>query len=124
MWIKGLQLFFVLFSTSFVCASEITQDNTSEIIALSDDVGSVDYGHSCSINSNSVDQSSDSILGRANNGQNTNEFENDSTYNGEPEQLRLSIDKEPILGAYDRHLSGGEVSAISTARNGYTVFLE
>ena len=92
-------LFFVLFSTSFVCASEITQDNTSEIIALSDDVGSVDYGQSCSINSNSVDQSSDSILGLANNGQNTNEFENDSTYNGEPEQLRLSIDKEPILGA-------------------------
>lgn len=123
-------LFFVLFSTSFVCASEITQDNTSEIIALSDDVGSVDYGQSCSINSNSVDQSSDSILGLANNGQNTNEFENDSTYNGEPEQLRLSIDKEPILGAYDRHLSGGEVSAIRdaildiSANGGGTLYLD
>ncbi|WP_296808798.1 right-handed parallel beta-helix repeat-containing protein [uncultured Methanobrevibacter sp.] len=105
-------LFFVLFSTSFVCASEITQDNTSEIIALSDDVGSVDYGQSCSINSNSVDQSSDSILGLANNGQNTNEFENDSTYNEEPEQLRLSIDEEPILGAYDVHLSSGTVENI------------
>ena len=123
-------LFFVLFSTSFVCASEITQDNTSKIIALSDDVGSVDYGQSCSINSNSVDQSSDSILGLTNNGQNTNEFENDSTYNEEPEQLRLSINEEPILGAYDMHLSGGEVSAIRdailniSARGGGTLYLD
>ena len=88
-----LMLFLILFSTSFVCASDSLTHNVSSertTLSISDD-SVIDEGNSL----RSTDDSSEAILGREN-AQDTDEIENGSLTNDA--RLRVSND-EPVLGA-------------------------
>ena len=85
----SLILFLIIFSTSFVSASEnITHDDTK--MTLSADSVAIDADKLNSVDLDSIDESSDSALDQADDARNTNEIENES---------RLTLnDKAPILG--------------------------
>lgn len=107
-----LILFLIIFSTSFVSASEnLTHTDTNgDTLSLSDQ-SAIDEDSLNDIKLDSIDQSSDSKLGLGNDAQNTNEIENESclTYVRTP-ILGVSND-EPVLGT-DQHLNGyGDGSA-------------
>lgn len=102
-----LILFLILFSTSFVSASEhLTHDNAKEIMTLSVDSDTIDNDKLNNINLDSMVYLSDSTQDQVDDAQKTDEIENESclTYN----------DKAPILGASnDDPILGAEVHANS-----------
>lgn len=107
-----LILFLILFSTSFVSASEnLTHDNTNEMM-LSVDSNTIENEKLDNINLDSVSQSLVSTPDQVDDAQNTDEIENESclTYSEKAPILGASND-EPILGA-DQSLNGGSVQQI------------
>ena len=110
-----LILFLILFSTSFVCASEATQD-TDDIIQISvpdtNGVGENSYVDDVSLGS---DQSSESVLGLSYSSQNTNESENDNnclTLSNEESELLQERPRPPFATV---NLYGGTIEDITNA---------
>ena len=110
-----LILFLIIFSTSFVSASEnLTHGDTNGKIMLSVDSVAIDNDKLSNVNLESVDESADSTLGLVDDAKNTNEIENESCLTYEAQLLRASND--PILGAgYDKHLDGGSMDNVRDA---------
>ena len=110
-----LILFLILFSTSFVSASEnLTHDNTNEMMLSVDDSDTIE-NEKLNINLDSVSQSSVSTPDQVDDAQNTDEIENESclTYSEKAPILGASND-EPILGA-DQNLYGGTARQVMDA---------
>ena len=125
-----LILFLIIFSTSFVSASDdLTHTDTNGDTLLSMDQSVVDENSLNEINLDSTKQSSDSTSGLVDDARNTNEYENDGclTYVNEAPILGASND-EPVLGT-DQNVYGGTPQDIIDAMvrcsnsNGGTVYL-
>ncbi|WP_458457036.1 hypothetical protein [Methanobrevibacter sp.] len=125
-----LILFLIIFSTSFVSASEdLAHDDTNGKMTLSADSDAIETDMLNSVNLDSIEESSDSALGQADDAQNTNEIENESrlTFSDKAPILGASND-EPVLGT-DQYLNSGTaqqvIDAIVSCSNsgGGTVYL-
>ena len=96
-----LILFLIIFSTSFVSASEdLAHGDTNGKIMLSNDSVAIDNDKLSNVNLDSIDEAADSTLGLVDDAKNTNEIENESrlTFNDKTPILGVSND-EPVLGA-------------------------
>ena len=124
-------LFLIIFSASFVSASEdLTHGDTDGKMTLSADSVAIEDRLS-NVNLDSIDESTDSTLGIVDDVQNTNEIENKSrlTFNDKAPILGVSKD-EPVLGT-DQHLNEGDATAARVMKaiqdcsdsNGGTVYL-